>query len=408
MQKKVSNRKVELLAPSGDLNRLKTAVLYGADAVYIGGEAYSLRSRAGNFTLDEIREAVLFAKEHGARVHVTVNAIHHDEDLEGLKEYLIKLEEYGVTAIIVATLSVMKLAKEVAPKLEVHASTQLSITNHDSAIFLYENYGVDRAVLARECNIDDVRKITESVPIETEAFIHGGMCVNYSGRCTLSNRMTNRDANRGGCAQSCRWQYKLYDENKKECSNGYDFTMGSKDLRALRHIEDLINAGVASFKIEGRMKTEYYIATVVSAYRNLIDDILEKGHLSDEELLEHKKALSYAENREVWDGFYENTIGSDSIIYHATSNVDVNHDFLAKIVSYDESDNTAIIETRNIFRIGEEVEVLSPFHKCESFIVKSAINEDEMAVEVINQPMRKIKINMPIKVMKDDILRRKR
>ena len=407
MEKKALNKKVELLAPAGDLDRLKTAVLYGADAVYIGGEAYSLRSRAGNFTIPEIKEAVEFAKERGARVHVTVNAIHHDEDLDGLKEYLIALEDCGVTAIIVATLSVMKLAKEVAPKLEVHASTQLSITNHESALFLHENYGIDRAVLARECTLDDVRSITNFLPIETEAFIHGGMCVNYSGRCTLSNRMTNRDANRGGCAQSCRWQYKLFEEDK-EISNGYDFTMGSKDLRALRHIEELIHMGVSSFKIEGRMKTEYYIASIVNAYRELIDDILEKGHLTDNDLLRHQKNLSYAENREVWDGFYGNKDGYKSIIYHATSNADVNHDFLAKVVEYDDWNRFALIETRNKFNVGEEVEVLSPGAKVKSFVVEYASHEQGGPIEVINQPMKKVIISVPFSVKEGDILRRKR
>ena len=279
-RKQLSNRfhKPELLAPAGDLKRAKTAILYGADAVYLGGQFFSLRSRASNFTLEDIQEACAFAKEHGARIHVTCNIIPHNEDFDGLEEYLKKLEEFGVTAIIVASPSIMKLARKVAPKLEVHCSTQMSITNVETAIFMHDVFGIDRAVLARECNMEDIYDITEKCPVETEAFIHGGMCVNYSGRCTLSNRMTLRDANRGGCAQSCRWAYHLYD-GKNEISDDALFTMGSKDLFTADYMYDLMNAGVSSLKIEGRMKTEYYVATIVSGYRHLIDELYICQHL---------------------------------------------------------------------------------------------------------------------------------
>ena len=408
MEKRLSSRKkVELLAPAGDLERCKTAIRYGADAVYIGGQSFSLRSRASNFSLDDIEDACRFASAYDAKIHVTVNAINHDEDYEGLKEYLVALEERGVHAVIVASLAVMKLAKEVAPKMEVHCSTQLSVCNSESANFLTNTFGADRVVLARECTLDDVEQIINNSNKECEAFIHGGMCVNYSGRCTLSNRMTLRDANRGGCAQSCRWQYHLFD-GKEEISDGAEFTMGSKDLCAAKTIQDLMKTGVASFKIEGRMKTEYYVATVVNAYRNLIDAIEEKGELSEEELAYHQKQILYAENRETWDGFYHNAYGKDSIIQHATSNVDVNHDFLCKVKDYDKENHIATIETRNVFEVGEEIEVLSPNKPIQKFILESAKDEDGNEVDRLNQPMKILEIGIPFEVFEDDILRRAR
>ncbi|MBR2066796.1 MAG: U32 family peptidase [Solobacterium sp.] len=399
--------KVELLAPSGDLKRCKTAIRYGADAVYIGGQSFSLRSRASNFSLEEIKEACLFAKEYGAHIHVTVNAIHHDEDLEGIEDYLRALEEIGVTAIIVASPYVMQLAKKVAPKLEVHSSTQMSVTSHQAAQFLIDHFQVDRIVLARECSLNDVRRICETCPKDIEAFIHGGMCVNYSGRCTLSNRMTLRDANRGGCAQSCRWQYHLY-QGKDEVSDGADFTMGSKDLCAALQIKDLMDAGVKSFKIEGRMKTEYYVATIVNAYRNLIDDLCNKDELSEEELEYHLREIRYAENRDTASGFYEKEAGEESIIYHATSNVDVNHDFLAVVRKYDETTHTALIEVRNVFSKGERIEVLSPRKKVLSFIVEEAKDEEGLSLERMNHPMQLVEIKVPFALKEEDILRRAR
>lgn len=404
----LSNRfhKPELLAPAGDLKRAKTAILYGADAVYLGGKSFSLRSRASNFTMEDIREACVFAKEHGSRIHVTCNIIPHNEDFEGLKEYLKQLEDAGVTAIIVASSAIMKLAHEVAPKLEVHCSTQMSITNVETAMFLKEAFDIDRAVLARECSMDDIYEITEKCPVETEAFIHGGMCVNYSGRCTLSNRMTLRDANRGGCAQSCRWAYNVFD-NGEEISNEQLLTMGSKDLFTADYMYDLMNAGVSSLKIEGRMKTEYYVATIVSGYRHLIDEIYEtQGPLSKERLEYHKKQILYGENRETCTGFYAGNAGDESLIYHETSNQDVNHDFLGTVISYE--DGKAIIETRNKFNKDEKLEILAPGKQVRDFIVREIRNKDNELLETANQPMSLVTIDIPFVVNKEDILRRAR
>lgn len=399
-------KKPELLAPAGDLNRCKTAILYGADAVYLGGQSFSLRSRASNFTIEEIKEACDFAKEHHARIHVTVNIIPHDEDYVGLKEYVQKLEEIGVTAVIVASVGIMKLVKECTTKLEVHCSTQMSITNAETAMFLKEALNIDRVVLARECSIEDVRAITEKCPVETEAFIHGGMCVNYSGRCTLSNRMTLRDANRGGCAQSCRWSYHLYDENKEYTENEL-FTMGSKDLCALSVIYDLMEAGVSSFKIEGRMKTEYYVASTVSSYRHLIDEIYEEGKpLSKERMQYHLNEIMKAENRQTCTGFYEGRAGVNSIIHHETSDVDVNHGFLGRIQSYDEVNHIAVIQSRNPFAVGDKIEVLSPGMNNREFVMTKLWNDKKEIVQECRNPMSMIQIEVPFDVKKGDIFRR--
>lgn len=404
MMQRQSN-KIELLAPAGDLARAKTAIRYGADAVYLGGMNFSLRSRASNFTMEDIREACAFAKEHGAAIHVTVNIIPHDDDFEGLEEYLQQLEEAGVTAIITASMAIMKMAKVCAPKLQVHCSTQLSLTNSRTARFLVEEAGVDRVVLARECTLEEVKKLTAHCPVETEAFIHGGMCVNYSGRCTLSNRMTLRDANRGGCAQSCRWQYDVYAGEEKLNDEISVFTMGSKDLMAADVVGDLIKAGVSSLKIEGRMKTEYYVASVVSGYRHLIDDLYANNmELSEERMAYHKAEIMKGENREVCPGFYNGTADASSIIYHANSNTHVSHDFLGTVLSYE--DGMVKILTRNPVSTDMKIEVLAP--GCENRIFTPEWLENDKGERETDHrnPMTVLTMPIPFAVEKNDILRR--
>lgn len=405
---KVMMKKPELLAPAGDLNRCKTAIRYGADAVYIGGQSYSLRSRASNFTMEDIKEACEFARQHNAHIHVTTNVIPHEEDYEGLREYLMKLEEYGVTAIIAASPSIMKLARECAPKLEIHCSTQMSITNVETAKFLHEQLGLDRAVLARECSIEDIYAITKECPVDTEAFIHGGMCVNYSGRCTLSNRMTLRDANRGGCAQSCRWQYHVYQDDK-ELNTDILYSMGSKDLLAADYMYELMDAGVSSLKIEGRMKTEYYVASVVSAYHHLIDEIAENdGPLSPERLAYHKKEISRAENRQTTTAFYPGEAGLNTLIYHAYSDADVNHDFLAKVAGYDQDANVAYLETRNAFDVGEMLEVISPGKDKRTFKVEWIKDPKGEYLASSRRPMVVVQVPIPFEIGENDLVRRAR
>lgn len=401
-------RKVELLAPAGDLNRCKTAIRFGADAVYIGGQSFSLRSRASNFTIEDIKEACAYAKQYGSEIHVTVNMIPHEEDFEGLETYLKTLEEIGVKAIIVASVSIMEIARRVAPSLEIHCSTQMSITNAETANYLKEELGVDRVVLARECTLENVKEITKNTSIQTEAFIHGGMCVNYSGRCTLSNRMTLRDANRGGCAQSCRWEYRLFDKDTELTKENQWFTMGSRDLCAANELEELIHAGVYSFKIEGRMKTEYYVASIVSAYRHLIDRILEGTPLSKEEVVEFRKEILKGENRSVCNGLYTNDRLENSLILHTNSDQDVNHDFIGKVDRYKENTNSFTLKVRNVVKVGDTLEVLSPHQENRIFEVEWIKDKDGAFMEECKNPMRLIEIPIPFEVAEEDIVRRYR
>ncbi len=405
MNRKRSGRKIELLAPAGDLQRAKTAVLYGADAVYLGGKQFSLRSRASNFTLEDIREACAFAHERGAGVHVTVNMIPHDEDFEGLEAYLRELAELGADAVITASPAVMETAKRTAPEMEVHCSTQLSITNAEAADWLKEQLGIDRVVLGRECTMEQVRRITEKSSVDTEAFIHGGMCVNLSGRCTLSNRMTLRDANRGGCAQSCRWSYDLYDGDAK-VGGETPFTMGSKDLCVPEYVYDLIEAGVSSLKIEGRMKTEYYVASIVSAYRHLIDEICASGKRPGAERMRfHTAQIMKGENREVCAGFYPGSADHGTIIRSTGNDSTVNHGFLATVLSYE--NGTALIETRNPFVLGDMLEVLAPGRECRVFRLEDMREESSGEhLERSRHPMNRILIPVPFEVTPGDILRR--
>ncbi|HHZ11559.1 MAG TPA: U32 family peptidase, partial [Acholeplasmataceae bacterium] len=259
---------IELLAPAGNLEKLKIAVLYGADAVYIGGKKFSLRARASNFTIPDIRAGAAFCHEHGAKVYVTVNIVPHGEDFAGLSEYLRDLENAGVDGIIVTSMDYARVAKEVAPKLELHLSTQFSASN-SAALNFFKELGFQRAVLAREVGLREIAEIRKHTDIDLEVFIHGGMCVAYSGRCMLSNHMTDRDANRGGCAHSCRWLYSLRKDGLEISDR---FRIGPKDLEALRAVPELMRLGVKALKIEGRMKSVHYIATVVRAYRMLIDE----------------------------------------------------------------------------------------------------------------------------------------
>ena len=397
--------KIELLSPAGDLNRCKIAILYGADAVYIGGKKFSLRSRASNFEIEDIAEAVRFANEHGSHIHVTVNMLPHEEDLEGLSEYLKELERVGVHAIICASLNIAMTAKRVAPKLEVHLSTQHSTLN-SKAIEFWKSLGVDRVVLGRECSLEDIKQTTAHSPLPCEVFIHGGMCISYSGRCTLSNSMTNRDANRGGCAQSCRWKYRLFDEAGHQLNDGKElFSMSSKDLMAAAYIEDLIHAGVVSLKIEGRMKSTYYIACVVKAYRMLIDEIYEKGHVDEERLKFFLNELNKAENRPTAIGFYEGQPRYDAHLY-GVNGAGVTQEFIASVEHYDEETQMATLIVRNHFTSGCECEAFGPHITNVDFVMGDCFDMEGNVQTVMNQPMQMIKTKLGFKVEKHDMIRR--
>ena len=397
--------RIELLSPAGDLERLKIAILYGADAVYIGGKKFSLRSRASNFEIEDIAEAVKFADAHGARIHVTVNMLPHEEDLHDLREYLVQLETIGVTAVICASATIAMCAKRFAPKLEVHLSTQHSTCN-SGAIAFWKSQGVDRVVLARECSLSDIQATASVSPLPVEVFIHGGMCISYSGRCTLSNAMTNRDANRGGCAQSCRWKYRLYEKDKQLNDEAELFSMSSKDLMAAQFIPDLIKANVASLKIEGRMKSTYYIATVVKTYRMLIDEVYELGSISEERMAYYLEELSKAENRPTSIGFYQGLPRYDAHLY-GVNGAGVTQEFIASVLDYDETTQMATLVVRNNFAIGCEAEVFGPHITNEPFIMDDCYNEENEKVEVANKPMQVLRTKIPFKVERNDMIRKR-
>lgn len=395
---------IELLAPAGDLHRLKTAIKFGANAVYIGGKRFSLRSRASNFDLDTIQQAVQFAHERNAKVFVTVNMIPHDEDLDGLDEYLIALNKIGVDAIIVASLAILKRAKELTTGMEVHISTQYSITNA-ATIEFYKKQGADRVVLARENTLDELSALMQQTSLPIEVFIHGGMCVNYSGRCTLSNYMTLRDANRGGCAQSCRWKYEMFDEDDLISDSNQLFSMSSKDLNAIEVLPDLIRLKVASLKIEGRMKTEYYIATVVSAYRRAIDALNEDHADTDKIISKAIEELKYAENRETFGGFYKSHPTVTGHLY-GVNGAGVNQNFIGIVLDYDEETQIAKIQVRNQFTQEDEIEVFGPKTNPESFYPTEMKDSDNILTQRFYKPMEIVTMKIPYSIYKDDFIRK--
>lgn len=395
--------KIELLAPAGDLQRLKTAVDYGADAVFIGGKKYSLRSRASNFDLASIEEAVKYAHAKNVRVHVTVNMIFHDEDYEGLDEYLIALDNIGVDAIIVASMYVIQRAKALTKHLEVHVSTQYSITN-SMTIDYFKALGADRVVLARETSLDELKEIVKMSSLPVEVFIHGGMCVNYSGRCTLSNYMTLRDANRGGCAQSCRWKYEILSDDRSTILSDLntDFSMSSKDLNAIEVLKDLMDLGVVSLKIEGRMKTEYYIATVVRAYRQAIDDLmLGKDRKLVQQAAYHE--LDFVANRETFSGFYLNMPKASGHLYGVNGS-GVNQTFVASVIEMVD-EHHALIEVRNQMNQDDQIQIFGP-HNSITFNLKEMVNSEQMMVTRFNKPMEQVVISVPAKVYPQDFVRK--
>lgn len=348
-------RYVELLAPAGDLEKLKIAVLYGANAVFIGGKKFSLRSRASNFSYEDIKEGCDFAHKHGSKIHVTCNILPHEDDMDGLISHIQKLEECGVDAIICASIYILKMVKKYT-KMEAHLSTQETTTN-SSAVDFWVSEGADRVVLGRELSISEIKDICDKSPVDIEAFIHGGMCVSYSGRCMLSNNMTNRDANRGGCAHSCRWNYDLISDEKKINPDGEYFAMSSKDLCAIRDIPALIEAGVDSFKIEGRMKSLHYIATVVKAYRMIIDEYNETGKIKDYDF--YIKEIAKAENRHTSYGFLHGMTDVSEQLYNSRSE-EPTQNFIGIVKSYDKDNKIAYVESRNFFKPNSKIELFGP------------------------------------------------
>ena len=386
--------KYELLLPAGDLSRLKVACLYGADAVYIGGYNYSLRANANNFSLEEIKEACEFAHKLNKKVYVTVNMIFHNEDLNGLDDYLKALDEIGIDSYILSDFAVIESIKRLNLKTPFFISTQKSITNLETIKF-YKELGAYRVVLARECSREDIKNIKENIDTEVEVFIHGAMCTSYSGRCVMSNYVTKRDSNRGGCSQVCRF---VFDND-----TDYEYAFSSKDLNMLEYLPDMMNLGIESYKIEGRMKSMYYIATVANAYRTIMDKKID-GTLTEDDIVYYKKVLNRVSNRENTDQFYNGVPHEEGQYFNGRQELS-NQDFLALVLEYDEETKIATVEQRNKFSVGDTLEVFGPTTKVNSFEIESILNDKEEYVFSASHAQEIVKIKIPFKVNKDDIIR---
>lgn len=405
-------KKVELLAPAGNLEKLKMAILFGADAVYIGGQRFGLRASADNFSLEDMKEGLDFAHERNCKVYVTVNIIPHNQDLVGLPEYIKQLDELGVDALIVSDPGIFTIVRRTAPDMEVHISTQANNTNYMSAKF-WHDLGARRIVVARELSFDEIREMAAMTPkdLDIEAFIHGAMCISYSGRCLLSNYMTGRDSNRGACSHPCRWKYQLVEEKRPgEYYPVYEdergtYIFNSKDLCMIEYIPQLIKSGIFSFKIEGRMKSSFYVATVVSAYRKAIDAYMDdpENYSFDPEWLAE---LSKASHREYTTGFYFNkTTGADQI--YNTSSYIRDYDFVGMVLEYDKETGIAKIEQRNRMIVGDEIEVVVPGRDYFVQIIETMKNEEGESIRTA--PHAQMIVYMPMKqeVVPYTILRRK-
>ena len=387
----------ELLAPAGDLERLKVALLYGADAVYIGGKVFGLRANAINFTNEEIKEAVMFAHSLNKKVYVTVNIVLHNKEIKFLLDYLKELESIGVDAIIASDLSVISLALE-KTNLEVHVSTQQSTSNSLSVKFLKE-LGVKRVVLARELSKSEIQEI-QKTGIDVEIFIHGAMCASYSGRCVLSNYLTNRDANRGGCSQICRWDFDLLNEDGNILKKDKNFTFCSKDLSLLPYIDEICKMGVNSLKIEGRMRSTYYIATVVSIYRKVIDAYYNNEKIDFKYL---EKVLNRVANRESIVQFFDGNYDESCNYYNNRVEIS-NQDFLGVVLDYDANTSLAMIEERNYFSLGDTVEIFGP-NKVNKFKIEEIFSSDMNNIDVVRHPKEIVYIKVPMEVSKGDFMR---
>lgn len=394
-------KKIELLSPAGDLEKVKWAFMYGADAVYVGGRDFSLRANATNLSIDEIKEACIYAHNLGKKVYVTVNIVFHNEDVEGLKEYLKKLYEIGVDAVIVSDPLVISFIKEIVPNLEIHISTQQNTLNYEACNFWYEE-GAKRVVLGRETSKEDMLSILKNSPVDIEIFVQGAMCVSYSGRCVLSNYFTNRDSNRGGCSQICRWNFDLYDEFKNKISNDNDFAITVKDLTLIPHIPELIDMGITSLKIEGRMRSIYYIATILHVYRKVIDEYYNTGKI--ENIDKYNYELFRCANRDSVVQFFNGKPGVNEQYYSGRDEVS-NKDFLGIVLSYDEENKEITLEQRNYFKVGDTITLFGPNQDEFDLQVKYIKNEKDELIDVANHPQEIVKIPCNMKVFKNDILR---
>lgn len=367
-------KKIELLSPAGDLERLKVTLLYGADAVYLGGKLYNLRANATNFSLEDLKEGCQFAHKLGKKVFLTLNIVFHNEDILGVNDYIRDVVEAGIDAFIVSDLAIIRYIKQHYPQVEVHLSTQASTMNYEAALF-YKSMGVDRIVLARELSKDEIKEIIDKASIDIEVFIHGAMCTCVSGRCSLSNYVTNRDANRGGCSQVCRFAFTTDD--------GSNFTMATKDLNMARYVSELIEMNVTSMKVEGRMRSLYYLATVIGAYRKIIDNYYNHT-LTDEVLNKQEKILDRVANREVSTHYYLKEADASDQYY--TGRVEIsNQDYLGQVIDYDRDKCLLQIKERNYFKVGDKVTLFTSRDEM-TFTVSKIYDDSYNLVDVARHP----------------------
>lgn len=404
-------RKTELLIPAGSLDVLKTAVIYGADAVYLGGEAFGLRAKAKNFTNEEIKEGIAFAHEHGAKVYITANILAHNEDLPGVETYFQELKEIGPDALIISDPGVFAIAKRVLPEMEIHISTQANNTNYGTYLFWHQ-LGAKRVVSARELSLKEIREIREQIPedMEIESFIHGAMCISYSGRCLLSNFLVGRDANQGACTHPCRWKYSLVEETRPneympvfENERG-TYIFNSKDLCMIEHVPEMIEAGIDSFKIEGRMKTALYVATVARTYRKAIDDYQKDPDLYQENLEWYRSEIGKCTYREFTTGFYFGKPDETTQIYDNNTYIK-NYTYLGTVEAVRE-DGCCLIQQKNKFSAGETIEIMKPDGRNVEVTVRAIYEEDGQPVESAPHPKQMLYLDLGAEVQVYDILRR--
>lgn len=402
----------ELLVPAGSLEVLKVAVVYGADAVYIGGEAFGLRAKAKNFSIEEMREGVAFAHERGARVYVTANILAHNDDLAGARDYFEELKGVPVDALIISDPGVFAIAREVLPEVEVHISTQANNTNYGTYLF-WHGLGAKRVVSARELSIGELKEIRAHIPdeLEIETFVHGAMCISYSGRCLLSNYFTGRDANQGACTHPCRWKYAVVEETRPgEYLPVYEnergtYIFNSKDLCMIGHLPELFEAGIDSFKIEGRMKTALYVATVARTYRRAIDDYVKSRELYEEHLPWYLDQISNCTYRQFTTGFFFGKPNEETQIYDSNTYVK-EYTYLGTVGAVNEQGLYGI-EQRNKFSVGETIEVMKPDGRNIETVVRRIVNEDGADQTSAPHPKQKLWIDLGVPLDTYDILRRK-
>ena len=405
-------RKPELLIPASSLEVLKTAVVFGADAVYIGGEAFGLRAKAKNFSMEDMKEGIAFAHAHGVKVYVTANILAHNRDLEGVRAYFEELKEIKPDALIIADPGVFMLAKEICPEIERHISTQANNTNYLTYQFWYQQ-GAKRVVSARELSMEELRELRAHIPedLEIETFVHGAMCISYSGRCLLSNYFTGRDANQGACTHPCRWKYAVMEESRPgEYLPVYEnergtYIFNSKDLCMIEHIPELLESGIDSFKIEGRMKTALYVATVARTYRKAIDDCLKSRELYEEHMPWYKEQIAACTYREFTTGFFYGKPDESSQIYD-NNTYQKGYIYLG-IVGDVDAENYIHLEQRNKFSVGEMIEIMKPDGENLAVRVEAILNEEGEAMESAPHPQQKLRVKLSGKADACDILRRK-